>query len=463
MFKIAELLKATDGRLVRGRAADFIRSISIDSRSIKKKEAFIAIKGDNFDGHAFIAEAIKKQAGCIIYSFSFARANPLLLKKWQRSARGATALIEVKDTVRALGDIARLKRAKFNHLPLIGITGSNGKTTVKEMVAWVLSSRFKVLKNEGTKNNQIGLPLTLLNLSAQHGLAVVELGTNHFGEIGYLTRICAPNVGVITNIGPSHLEFLHNLQGVFKEKYSLFKHLQRPYLGIINADDRILRKLLFGKSLKPFILGSMEQPADFFAKDIKCRKDRIEFSVKNYKIALKTLGYYNIYNALIAIAIARVFGITYRDIISKLADFDFPGGRLKLVKSNRIRFIDDSYNSNPLSLQQALVVLDQIKTGGRKIFIMGDMLELGKQAQFFHDQALKSSAAICDVFIGVGELVKQAARTAKKYFRRKDVFSCATIEQARLILFNRISPQRNDIILVKGSRAMKMEGIFKKD
>jgi UDP-N-acetylmuramoyl-tripeptide--D-alanyl-D-alanine ligase len=481
MFKVDELLKATDGRLVRGKAATFIPGISIDSRSIKKKEAFIAIKGDNFDGHAFIIEAIKKGAGCVIYSSSFARQNTFLVKRRQRYAIGDTqyaigdtAFIEVKDTVRALGDIARFKREKFNHVPLIGITGSNGKTTAKEMAAWVLSARFKVLKNEGTKNNQIGVPLTLLNLNDDHELAVLELGTNHFGEISYLAKICAPNVGVIINIGPSHLEFLHSLQGVFREKYSLFKHLKSPYLGIVNADDRILKRSLLEKSVRPFILGcAMMQAADFFASGIKRQNNRIEFLVNsrsafkkninknNYKIALRTLGYYNIHNALIAIAIARIFGMTYGDIVSRLADFDFPQGRLNLVNLHQTRFIDDTYNSNPLSLQQALAALNQFKTRGRKIFVMGDMLELGKDAQRFHYQAVRSAARVCDVFIAVGGLSKLATQSAKKYFRSKDIFICASMARAREVLFNDISPKKNDIVLVKGSRAMKMEEIFR--
>lgn len=476
MFKVVELLKATGGRLVCGKAATVIRGISIDSRSIQKKEAFIAIKGDNFDGHAFIVEAIKKGAGCIIYSSSFARNNAFLIKEQKRYARSDTAFVEVKDTLRALGDIARFKREKFDHIPLIGITGSNGKTTAKEMTAWVLSAKFKVLKNEGTKNNQIGVPLTLLNLDKKHELVVLELGTNHFGEIDYLARICAPNVGVITNIGPSHLEFLHNLTGVFKEKYSLFRHLKSPHLGIVNADDRILRKLLLERSLRPFILGyAMAQPADFFASGVKRQNDGIEFSVntrggfkkniknKNYRIALKTLGDYNIYNALIAIAIARIFGMTYRDIISKLADFDFPAGRLKLINFNKVRFIDDTYNSNPLSLQQALATLKQFKAKGRKIFIMGDMLELGKHARSFHYQALRSAAGICDCIIGVGKLAKLAAQAAKRHLGSKDVFTCTCIDEAREVLFSEIAPQKSDVVLVKGSRAMKMEDIFKKD
>jgi UDP-N-acetylmuramoyl-tripeptide--D-alanyl-D-alanine ligase len=155
--------------------------------------------------------------------------------------------------------------------------------------------------------------------------------------------------------------------------------------------------------------------------------------------------------------------MTYRDIISKLADFDFPAGRLKLINFNKVRFIDDTYNSNPLSLQQALATLKQFKAKGRKIFIMGDMLELGKHAQSFHYQALRSAAGICDCIIGVGKLAKLAAQATKRHLGSKDVFTCTCIDEAREVLFSEIAPQKSDVVLVKGSRAMKMEDIFKKD
>lgn len=453
MFKIGELLKATHGRLISSREDLKIRSICIDSRIIKPQEAFLAIKGNNFDGHNFIKEAIKKGAGCVIQD----------AQSYKITKSKGVAFIKVQDTIRALGDIARSHRNKFD-IPIIAVTGSNGKTTAKEMIAWLLSKKLKVLKNEGTKNNQIGLPLALINLNKNFDLAVLEIGTNHFGEVDYLAKICLPNIGVITNIGPAHLEYLKNLKGVFREKYALIKNLKKPYIGILNADDNLLRKETLKKDRKPFILSfGIKKSADFRASDIKSHGKKWEFLVKGFKFTLNTPGYYNIYNALAAIAVARIFGMDYPDIINGLADFGFPQGRLNFVTINETKFIDDTYNSNPFSLKQALETLANLKTKGRKIFVMGDMLELGSRSRSFHLQAGQKVKEICDIFMTVGELSKFAAEAAgRSGFNSNNIFTCGSTKAARDILFNKISLETNDIVLVKGSRAMQMEEIFKK-
>jgi UDP-N-acetylmuramoyl-tripeptide--D-alanyl-D-alanine ligase len=451
VFKILELLEATKGKLVcRGRDSSF-RGISTDSRALKAGEIFIAIKGDNFDGHDFINVAIKKGAACII-------KEP---KKANLKSKKA-AVIEVKDTIKALGEIAHYWRKRFD-LPVIAITGSSGKTTTKEMVAWILSGKFKVLKNAGTKNNHIGLPLTLLALTAKHDIAVLELGTNHFGEIVNLARICQPTAGIITNIGPAHLEYFGDLKGVWREKYTLLSQLKSPSIAVLNADDRFLGKLPNPKKHPSFVLRfGLKERCEFLAADEKYASGRLEFRVnKKYKFTLKTLGYYNIYNALAAIACGRIFGIGYKEMYKRLANFEFPEGRLKARFFKLTNFIDDTYNSNPASLKQALEVLGNFETKGRKILVMGDMLELGKNSKIFHYQAGRQAAKVCDKFIAVGKLSRLAMDAAgRSGLNKKDMFSCAKSWQARKILFKYIAPGKDDIILVKGSRAMKMEEIF---
>ena len=468
MFKVSELLKATKGKLINGPRDIIVKGISIDSRTIKKNEAFVAVKGPNFNGHDFINQAIKKEASCIIKAQSV-----------KRKVQNEITLIEVKDTQKALGDIAHFMRKKFN-IPVIAVTGSNGKTTTKEMIAWVLSKKFKVLKNEGTKNNQIGLPLALFNLNYKYDIAVLELGTNHFGEIEYLARLCLPNIGIIANIGPAHLEYLGNLKGVLREKYALIENLEKPRLAILNADDTLLKRQVLKKIKKPFIIGfGIKNQCDFFAASIKSCGEKLEFLVnpvrnnnskskisngvnRKYKFTLNTPGYYNIYNALAAITVARIFGMEYKDIALRLADFNFPEGRLKVITLNKIRFIDDTYNSNPFSLRQALEALDNFRTKGRKIFVMGDMLELGRQRELFHYQAGNQVAKVCDAFITVGKLSKLAADSAKTFgFDIKNIFTCESCQEARNILFNKLSPKQDDVVLVKGSRLMKMEEVFK--
>ncbi len=454
MFTVNELLIATKGKLISGRGNVRVPGVCIDSREIQQNEVFIAIKGNNFDGHDFIPETIKKGAGAIIAE--------------QKAARLACSvnppLIIVKDSVKALGDIARYSRNKFD-IPLIAVTGSNGKTTTKEMISCVLSAGFNVLKNAGTKNNHIGVPLTLVNLSSQHEICVLEIGTNHFKEVSYIAGICNPNIAIITNIGQSHLEHFRNLEGVFKEKISLIKYLRKPFIAILNADDVFFKKEISRKQKNRFILSfGIKEKSDFQAGNIKAGNCQLSFLVnKKYKFTLNTTGYYNVYNALAAIAAGRVFGLEYKDMIPRLSVFNFPSGRLNLIELDNIKFIDDTYNSNPNSLKQALSALENLNTTGRKIFVMGDMLELGSLKNTLHRQAAKIAVKVCDVLITVGGLSRAAAKAARDSgLEAKNIFSCDSSLEARKILFDEVLANSKDIILVKGSRAMKMEEVFKK-
>lgn len=462
MFTIAELLKATEARLIQAGRQEQVRGISIDSRTIPPGFAFVAMRGSNFDGHNFISQAIEKGANCIIIEKGKSRPCVQGWGKGRGKLFDKIAIIEVESTVKAFGDIAAFHRRRFA-IPVIAITGSNGKTTAKEMLFWLLSTRFKVLKNEGTKNNHIGLPLTLLKLNKSCDMAVVELGTNHCGEIEYLARIAQPNIAVITQIGPAHLEYFKDLEGVFKEKYSLIEHLVCPAISILNSDDKFLHKKIYTGTKRPIFSFGMRRPADFFAKDIR-RDKKLEFGIKGlgYKIRLNTLGLGNISNALAAIAVARIFGLDYKTIALKLSTFEFPQGRLKIRELKRIRFIDDTYNSNPLSVKEALNTLAHLKTKGRKIFVMGDMLELGKKAKAFHSQVGRLAGGVCDVLIGVGKLSQGAVEAVRMMgLTRLKVFHCQSARQARDILWKKISVQLEDIVLVKGSRAMQMEKIFR--
>jgi UDP-N-acetylmuramoyl-tripeptide--D-alanyl-D-alanine ligase len=451
MFTVQELTRLTGGKLIAGNGNIQTKGISIDSRTIKKQELFLALKGDNFDGADFISQAVKKGASCVIKEHGKGKFKS-----------GCCACLEVKDSIKALGDIARYHRLRFN-IPVVAITGSNGKTTTKEMVSWVLSKKFKVLKTEGTKNNQIGLPLTLLGLSAADQVAVVELGTNHFGEIKNLVSICLPNIGLITNIGPSHLEYFGNAQGVLKEKYALVENLSSPAVAILNADDRLLRRKLSSSKKTGLILGfGTSKYSDFRITRLERAGPAIEFQVNaRRKIVLPTIGAHNVYNALAAISCARILGLSYDQIASRLARFEFPSGRLKMRKFDSAKFIDDTYNSSPASLKQALYALEDFPSLGSKIVIMGDMMELGDDKEEFHYEAGKQIARVCDKFIAVGKLSKVAADAARHSgFDTGNLFSCGCVEQARELLFKKIGPKKEDVVLVKGSRAMKMEKIF---
>jgi UDP-N-acetylmuramoyl-tripeptide--D-alanyl-D-alanine ligase len=473
MLKVHEIIKATAGRLVCGAGDSVLKDVSIDTRTITRGDAFIAIKGNNFDGHEFLGQALQKGARCLVVKRGGYAAA-------QKARAEGISLVEVEDTLKALGDIALFLRRRYG-FPVIAVTGSAGKTTVKEMVAWVLSKKFNVLKTEGTKNNQIGLPLTLLRANKDHDMAILELGTNHPGEIGYLTGICEPTIGIITNIGPAHLEYFNTLDGVFDEKYALIRNLKKPHIAVLNADDSALRKRLGRTCKEPAIFSfGITHDSDFRASDIKYGIGTLEFYLNSvpagnikkraenkkykYKFKLNTLGYNNIYNAQAAIAVARIFGMEYRDISLRLATFTFPKSRLNLLRVNNVTFIDDTYNSNPLSLTQALGALDSVRTAGRKIFVMGDMLELGERKESFHSQIGRQVVKICDAFVAVGNLSKLAADTARSCgLGAENIFTCGSCLEARDILFNIIAPQEEDVVLIKGSRGMKMEEIFRKE
>ncbi len=453
MFKCTELIRETKAKLISGPRNAFFKGVSLDSRKIKKGEIFIAIKGEKFDGHDFIPGAIKKGAACIIQQTGH--------KVSDLSAR--VVILEVKDTLKALGEIARFHRERFK-IPVIAITGSNGKTTTKEMIARVLSGSYNVLKNTGTQNNQIGLPLTLLNLKSEYDIAVLEIGTNHFGEVENLAKICRPNIAVITNIGPAHLKYFGSLKGVFQEKNSLLKNLEHPSIAVLNADDAYLSKKVAGKQKNLFVLGfGLKNHTDFFVDNIRHLEEGLSFRVnQKYDFNLHALGRHNIYNALGAISLARIFGVSYRQIALRLRNFVFPKSRLNFISLNDIRFIDDTYNSNPLSLKQALDTLAGLKIKGRKIVVMGDMLELGEDEELFHRNVGKEIAKVCDNFISVGKLSRITGTCAKDFgLDGQSIFACESSREAREILFKRISPKKEDVILVKGSRLMQMEQVFK--
>lgn len=455
MFTITELIRATKGRLKSGGGPHTRASgISIDSRTIKKGEAFVAIKGESFDGHDFIAAAIKKGASCIIKEKGKGQGS--------RSSQ-RIPVIEVNDTTKALGDIARFNRLRFD-VPVIAVTGSNGKTTTKDMIACVLAAKFSVLKNEGTRNNHIGLPMTLLQLGPEHDIVVLEIGTNHFGEVGYLAGVCQPTIGVITNIALAHLEQFKSLAGVFKEKSVLLKRLAGRGIAVLNADDPLLQGYLAGKKTKPLAFGfGIREQCDFRGRGIRASSGRVTFALDDKtRFRLRTAGVHNVYNALAAAAIARLFGMEYRAVAKRLSAFEFPRGRLIYRTLKGVRFLDDTYNSNPSSLAQALRALQDIRATGKKIFVMGDMLELGSQGESFHCEAGRKAAQVCTTFIAVGALSRLAAKEARKSgVDSGNVFSCKTPQQAREILFTTVAPGRNDVVLVKGSRGMAMEELFK--
>lgn len=426
------------------------KSVSIDSRTVKKGDVFIAIKGDKFDGHDFVEEAFKKGASLAVISE----------KKFQTNYKNR--LIKVKDTVKALGDIAALHRLKFD-IPVVAITGTNGKTTAKDMAGYVLESKYNVLKNETSKNNLIGLPLTLLGLERKHDVAVLEMGMSRLGEIDRLSEIAKPKIGVITNIGPSHLEFLGTLKNIFIAKSELLRRLSPEDRAILNKDDAYLRDIK-GVKCKRIYFG-IEKNCRFQAKDLACRLNKWSFSVSGKgNFELPVLGRHNIYNALIAVAVAREFSIDFPIIEKRIKSYrQACPMRLEFKSVRGVEILDDSYNSNPFSMECAIEALAGYHTDGKKTIVSGDMLELGEKAKTMHEAigGIIASRGI-DVLITLGRL----SRFMNKEAERKGMDNIYHAEShVDAAAFLRKIAKPGDVVLVKGSRAMEMEKVveeFKK-
>ncbi len=448
MLTLQEIISSTDAKLIlSGCDCDsstfVLKGVSTDTRTIKKNDIFVAIKGPNFDGHQFISQAIRAGAKAVVVSKRVA-------------TKCDVPLLKVLDTTEALGLMARCYRQKFS-IPVIAITGSAGKTTTKDMIGLVLSQKYKVLKNVKTENNQYGVPLTLFKLKKSHEVIVLELGTNQKGDIAWLAKICQPTVAVFTNIGESHLAGLKNAYGVFCEKAQLIKGMSKGTV-IFNKDDPYLSKLsLRAKGLKKLSY-SLKSRSNLQAKNILSNQQKLSFSVGRNHFQLNTLAKHNIANALAAISCGRLFNISYNNINKALKKKPFDQGRQQLKRISGMWVIDDTYNCNPVSLVSAIQSLTDFENKGRKILVCSDMLELGPKSIELHQsmgRLIGRSSIDCCVTTG------QASKHISSALRRSN----STIEnhhytsQEDVQSFLKKFCQAGDALLVKGSRGMRMERV----
>ncbi|MBL7158263.1 MAG: UDP-N-acetylmuramoyl-tripeptide--D-alanyl-D-alanine ligase [Candidatus Omnitrophica bacterium] len=431
------------------RIKDIIKNtpnISIDSRTIKRGQVFIAVKGDKFDGHNFVARALQRGASAAIIS-----------RNVNTRPKDRPRLIRVKDTVKTLGEVARAHRLKFK-IPVVAVTGSNGKTTTKDLLAHVLSVRYRVLKSEASFNNHIGLPLTLLKIRDRHEVVVLEMGMNHRGEIGRLSRMAVPDIGVITNIGPVHLKFLKTLKNVFNAKTELLKELKPGGTAVLNKDDIFLRNIK-NPGCKKTYFGIYEK-CTYRAKCLEEKRSSWSFTIAgNRRIHLSILGRHNIYNALAVIAAAKVLNIGLDAIKRRIESFRMRcPKRLDFKIVNGRRILDDTYNSNPASFQCAVDLLERFEVPGKKIVVMGDMLELGAKSRSLHLAAGEEIAGKnFGALITVGAFSRFVAAAARK--SNMDFVRHASSHRNAAKILKSIS-KKGDLVLVKGSRGMRMEKII---
>jgi UDP-N-acetylmuramoyl-tripeptide--D-alanyl-D-alanine ligase len=432
-----------------------LKGISIDSRKIEPQNLFIAIKGEKFDGHDFIKQALDKGASCAVIS-----KNRLKNKEipYISSTSGKRAVL-VKDTRTALQDIAKWYRDKFN-VKVAAITGTNGKTTTKEMIAEVLSKKYKVLRSEKSFNNQLGVPLTLLKITPETEVLVLELGMNQPGEIGILTRMANPDMGLITNIGPAHLEFMGSLEKIAQAKFDLLENMDEKGKIVLNADDPWLSKRAKTEKRKVYTFG-LEKEADFAASNIVQNGNGFfSFSANGtVPISLKLLGKHNIYNALAAFSVGSILEVENEKIKEALEDYTPVQLRMELSEVDGIKILNDSYNANPTSMGMALETLKGMKASGNKVAVLGDMLELGEKSLEFHKKiGEKVKECEIDCLFTFGVLSSGIAQGAKdKGFEKKKIFSF----QDKKFLLERLLEilKPGDVVLFKGSRKMGLEEI----
>ncbi len=419
---------------------------NIDSRKVVKNSAFFALIGENTNGHNYIDAAKKNGASLFVVS-----------KDWhQKTTRGKLPFWIVDSPETALQKLATAWRMEFS-IPVLGLTGTNGKTTTRSMIQKILESKYKLHSTIGNFNNHLGLPLTLLKLTPEHDFCLLEMGTNHFGEIKFLCNIAKPTSGLITNIGYGHTEFLKNLAGVSKAKQELFESLSSEGLVFVNIDDPYIKKM---KKNGPQISYSFnDKNADFFGKIISYNSSgcplleinnsaRIQFSLSG-NIAAK--------NGLAAYAVGSSYGIDSDIIINCLENFQ-PVSMRSVILQEPCKIIDDTYNANPNSTAEAIQTLSLIKTKGQKYFVMGDMLELGEESKALHeDIGRKTTLNNIDIFFGCGDKTRFAIQAAKKAGAKRAQFFDTQVELIRT-LKNMLTPE--DTILVKGSRGSQMEKII---
>ncbi|MDI6741435.1 MAG: UDP-N-acetylmuramoyl-tripeptide--D-alanyl-D-alanine ligase [Smithella sp.] len=453
VFLLKDVLKATSGTLLSGSPETVFYGISTDSRSLKKGNLFIALQGEHFDGHDY-ADTVFREGASGILIHEEEKISSVM-------ADQGHVVIRVADTLSALGDLAHDWRKKFS-VPVIALTGSSGKTTTKEMIASIIARKKNILKTEGNLNNLIGLPQTIFHLNDQHEMVILEMGTNARGEIKRLTRIAEPTIGLITNIGPAHLEGLGTMATVREEKSDLFLNMSPPAIAVINLDDEAVagasEKWRGGK-----VTFSMSPNADVTVKDIErngARGTRFNLIIRGnvQKTDMKITGLHHVYNAMAAAAVAVAADVDIQTISEGLAEFRPFSGRMEIIKLNNGAFVlDDSYNANPASVREALMTLKDLKTNHNGFVFLGDMLELGTEAEEMHRKIgmLIATIGVKALFLR-GDFSKIIAAAAMEGgMSPENIFFLSDGEQGTDYLNKHL--KKGDWVLVKGSRRMKME------
>ncbi len=450
LFTVQDIVRATQGALVAGDLAVPVTGVAIDSRTLGVGEAFFAIRGYRLDGHAFLAEAASRGASCLV------------VHSLRDDVPANVPLVLVEDTTTSLGLLAAYHRARFS-IPVVAVTGSNGKTTTKELVAAVLGTRRQVLKPAGSFNNQWGLPLTLLRLAPEHEALVLELGSQHPGEIAALAGLAKPTIGIVTTVAHAHTEFLGSLDGVREEKAALVRAIPPEGWVALNADDPRVAGMAKDVRARVVTYGRAASAQVRAAGDVVEDDRGLAFTLETdgarQAVTLALAGRHNVTNALAAAAVGTVLGFSAAEIARGLASAQPVAGRCVWREAGDVRILDDTYNANPVSLRAALetVAARRAAVGGRLVVVLGEMLELGTITDDAHCEAGRAVvAAGASELVGVGRhalLAVEAARAAGL----EDAYHAMTFEDTVARLLKRLVA--GDTVLVKGSRGVRLERV----
>ncbi len=450
MFTINEIAAATGGRIV-GSAAGEVTAVSTDSRSVAPGQLFVPLRGDRFDGHNFIQEVTEKGITAILAEEGWLKGH---------SVPDSITCIAVKNSLRGLGDLATEWRRRFD-IPVIGVTGSNGKTTVKEMLGSILELTGPGLKTSGNLNNLIGLPQMLFQLRPEHRWAVLEMGMSEPGEIDRLAAIAAPRVGIVLNALPAHLQSMGTVEAVAAAKGELLYRISDGGLAVVNADDSRVASLSQNASARRISFGidrGEVRAREIVSLGLEGQQFQLVTPHGDATVRLKACGRHNVYNALAAVA-ALLEEVDLQTIVAGLEAFIPYSGRFQIEQLGGITLIDDSYNANPSSAKAALETLNQIAAEGHRIAVLGDMLELGEHGVEAHRCVGTVAGRSADRLYLTGELmVKYAAEAALLAdMPAESVICCSSHTEIAELLHQTI--QEGDVILIKGSRGMTMEKV----
>jgi UDP-N-acetylmuramoyl-tripeptide--D-alanyl-D-alanine ligase len=447
IFQTAELAEAA---VSSGDGNTLIDKISTDSRTIKRGELFVALRGENFDGHNFVESVAKTGA-----------AGAIVDLNWTGKIPANFTLIRVEDTLRAYQNLAANYR-KSLPLKVLAITGSNGKTSTKDFAAAVLAHRFRVTKTQGNFNNHVGLPRTMLEATSQDEVAVWEIGMNHPGEVAMLAKLAAPDAAIITNIGVAHIEFMGSHEAIAAEKGALAQAVGPGGIVILNADDPFSKSIAARTRAKVVLAGTTGGTVR--ASEITQSATGTDFTIlegaHRCRAQLPVPGLHMVQNALLAVAAGRMFGLSLEDCAAGLAAAPLTKARLQIKEIRGVQFIDDSYNANPESMKAALHTLVELDADGKRIAVLGEMRELGEESARGHREVGETAAELgVDYLIAIGDVAAAIVRAAEHAGLKNSRAVSSTTEAAE-VLADIAEP--GDLVLIKGSRAARTERVMER-